>query len=407
MRVLLAPDRLPGSLSATQVAEAMAEGWRRGAPADTLRVVPLGDGGPGLVEAVAACAGGELVALELAASGPEASGADASGADASPGPVAVLLLPEAPGRPGRTVVLEAAQVLGTDAVGPGRSPAAVSSAAFGVLLEAVLALEPARLVVGVGGVRAHDAGVGALAALGAGRLSRAPGVGGPDPLRSGGLALAGLAAGDFDGLADVVARFAGIEIEVAVDTDVALLGLHGASASLGLASPVLAAPVTAGTAQELERALGHATHEIGRVLGPGTVRAAAAAPGAGAGGGLAFALALLGARLRPGAELLAELGDLSGLAADCDLLLTGGPGLDPHALHGSAISVVAALGLERGLPVVVVAREVVLGRREWSAAGIAGAYPVAEDLDALDRALADPYGTLAARTSRVARTWSR
>jgi len=58
-------------------------------------------------------------------------------------------------------------------------------------------------------------------------------------------------------------------------------------------------------------------------------------------------------------------------------------------------------------PVVVIAGQVHLGRREWGAAGIAGAYAVAERPDQVEAALADPAGTLAARTERVARTWSR
>jgi len=397
VRVILAPDRLPDLLTATQVAEAMAEGWRRAAPRDAVTLVPLGDGGIGLVESVAAVAGGELVAV--------------AGASGAPGvadtgwPVVALVVNDLPGRPGRTVVLEAAQVLGSASVGAGRSPDSVPSTAFGDLLDAVLALDPDRLVVGVGGVLSHDAGLGALAALG---------LAGPAAtLRSGGHALAALTTDDLDGLAAIVARFADVEIEVAVDTDVPLLGLHGASASLGLATPVLAAPVTAGAAQDLERAFGHASQVIGRVLGPGAVRAAAAQPGAGAGGGLAFALALLGGRLSPGAELLAGVSGLGSLvsgaggAAPCDLLVTGGRSLDPHALHGSAVSVVAEIGQSTGVPVVVISQEVVLGRREWSAAGIAGAYAVADDLDALDRAVADPYGSLVSRSERVARTWSR
>lgn len=401
MRVLLAPDRLPPTLSAAQVAEAMAEGWRRGAPGDVVHLLPLGDGGPGFVDSVAARAGGALVALEL-------GGAFRRDGRPAPGPVAVLVVEDLPSSPGRTVVLEASQVLGSEGVEAGASPADVSSAPFGALLEAVLALAPARLVVGVGGVLTHDAGVGALAAMAAGgQPAAAPGErGGADHVFGGGLALDHLAESDLEGWSELVSRFADVQIEVAVDTDAPLLGLHGASASLGLATPILEAPVSAGTAQELERAFGHAVHQIGRVLGPGSTRAAAARAGAGAGGGLAFALALLGGRLRPGAALLAELGGLAALAEQCDLLVTGGPALDPHSLHESAVSVVAGVGLDLGVPVVVVAQEVVLGRREWSAGGIAAAYAVADDLDALDRAIADPYGSLVARCARVARTWS-
>jgi glycerate kinase len=68
---------------------------------------------------------------------------------------------------------------------------------------------------------------------------------------------------------------------------------------------------------------------------------------------------------------------------------------------------VAALGLEVGTPVVVVAGQVLVGRREALAVGVESAYPVAEGPAEVAAALADPVGTLAARAERVARTWSR
>ena len=58
-------------------------------------------------------------------------------------------------------------------------------------------------------------------------------------------------------------------------------------------------------------------------------------------------------------------------------------------------------------PVVVVAGQVLVGRREALAIGVESAYAVADDPADVAAALADPAGTLAARAERVARTWSR
>ena len=47
MRVLIAPDKFAGTLTAVEAAEAIAEGWRRRSPDDELEMVPMADGGPG------------------------------------------------------------------------------------------------------------------------------------------------------------------------------------------------------------------------------------------------------------------------------------------------------------------------------------------------------------------------
>src|SRR5690606_5793207 len=47
VRILVAPDCFTGTLTAAQAAEAMADGWRRGAPSDSTTLLPLADGGPG------------------------------------------------------------------------------------------------------------------------------------------------------------------------------------------------------------------------------------------------------------------------------------------------------------------------------------------------------------------------
>ena len=57
MRILVAPDKFAGTLSAVEAAAAIAEGWRRTAPSDELVEVPLADGGPGFVDVLHATLG--------------------------------------------------------------------------------------------------------------------------------------------------------------------------------------------------------------------------------------------------------------------------------------------------------------------------------------------------------------
>jgi glycerate kinase len=398
VNILLAPDSFGGTLSAVEAADAMARGWERGAPHDTVAVLPLADGGPGFVQILHAALGGDLVPVTV------------SGPFGAPTPALVLLVTT---RSGRVAYLESAQAVGLHLVPPDeRDPTRTSTTGVGELVRAAVGLGAGRVVVGLGGTSTNDGGAGMLSALG---------VRG-DALARGGGALIDLARQDLEGLTDLRRELAGVDLVVATDVDVPLLGLHGASA--GFAAQKGASP---DQAQELERALGHFAQLVASVVeadgvrpdlmassaGPGSEAATAGAraltqlAGAGAGGGLGFALAALGARVLPGAHVVADAIRLPTHVAEAEIVVTGEGTLDWQSLHGKVVSAVAHEGLRHGIPVVVVAGQVLIGRREWGAAGIAGAYAVSESPDQLAEALADPAGTLETRVERVARTWSR
>ncbi len=57
MRVLVAPDKFAGTLTAVEAARAIADGWQRRAPEDDLDLAPMADGGPGFVDVLHAAAG--------------------------------------------------------------------------------------------------------------------------------------------------------------------------------------------------------------------------------------------------------------------------------------------------------------------------------------------------------------
>lgn len=395
MRVLIAPDCFGGTLTAPQAAAALTAGWLRGAPHDDVVTLPLADGGPGFVDIVAAATGGDTVPVVV------------TGPLGDPVP-AVVLVTHTPG--GVVAYVEAAHAIGLHLVPRDRrDPTVTTSVGVGELVAAACRQGATRVVVGLGGSSTNDGGAGLLAGLGL----AAP------ILRRGGGALAGVTPADLVDL-DVARRvLAGVDLVVATDVDVPLLGLHGASA--GFATQKGATPEQA---QALERALGRfaaamgdagatvPTPRIALALGhegaagePGGHRWAQL-PGAGAAGGLGFALAALGGRLLPGAEVVADAVGLDRAADGAELLVTGEGTLDWQSMHGKVVAAVARRGLARGVPVVVVAGQVHLGRREWAAAGISGAYAVAERPDQVGAALADPAGTLTARAERVARTWS-
>jgi glycerate kinase len=64
MRILIAPDKFKGSLSAQEAATAIAEGWRAGSPANLdleFSCRPVADGGEGTAKVICEALGGSWV----------------------------------------------------------------------------------------------------------------------------------------------------------------------------------------------------------------------------------------------------------------------------------------------------------------------------------------------------------
>src|SRR3954453_8717047 len=149
MRVLIAPDKFAGTLSAVEAAQAIAEGWRRQAPHDELDLVPMADGGPGFVDVLHESLGGELVAATV------------RGPYGEQVPGSVLLL-------GTDAYVESAQACGLHLTpGGDRDPERAGTYGVGELLLAAAAAGATTIYVGLGGSATNDGGAGLLAALGA------------------------------------------------------------------------------------------------------------------------------------------------------------------------------------------------------------------------------------------------
>jgi glycerate kinase len=166
-------------------------------------------------------------------------------------------------------------------------------------------------------------------------------------LPPGGAALRGLARIDASGL-DPAVREA--EIVAASDVDNPLTGPLGASAVYG--------PQKGATPEQvrlLDEALGHLAAAIHRDLGL-DVRDA---PGAGAAGGLGGGLvAFLGARLRPGFEVVAAALDLERRLDRADVAVTGEGKYDAQTERGKAPAGVLRMAGQAGCRTVLVAGQV-------------------------------------------------
>lgn len=326
MRVLVAPDSFGGALDSVSVAGAIAAGWRRGRPDDSVVTAPMADGGEGTLAAVAAALGERAVTQTARAHDPLGREVQAEW----------LLLDE-----GRGAFIEMAAASGlarlTDVE---RTPAAsrvASTRGTGELLLAALEAGVGSVVVGLGGSATTDGGAGMLSALGMRFLDGA----GAD-LPPGGAALAQLARIDPSGLD---ARLPGIEVVVASDVTNPLTGPAGAAAVYGRQKGADEAAVV-----ELDAALA----VFGAAIGATTGRAVAELPGAGAAGGTGAALlGFLNATLRPGFEVMAEMVGLPAALGEADLVITGEGRADEQTLAGKTAMGVAQLAREAGVAVVL------------------------------------------------------
>ena len=316
MRVAVAPDKVKGSLSAAEVARALADGVRDVEPGARCDLVPMADGGDGTVEAFLS-AGAQPHAVRVR--GPLGQPVDATYA-----------------RDGDTAVAEMAAASGLAVNGANRDARHATTFGTGELLRDALDGGARRIVLGIGGSATTDGGAGALAALGA-RFFNAAGTE-LDPVPS---ALATVARID---LSRLDSRLRDVDLAIACDVDNPLLGEHGAAAIYG--------PQKGATPDDVGF-LDGVLARLADALAAETGRDLRNLPGAGAAGGLGWALAsAAGARLQRGVALVAEVRGLARALAGADLCLTGEGAIDLQTLRGKVVEGVAALARAQGVPTI-------------------------------------------------------
>lgn len=326
MKILIAPDKFKGCLTAAEAAGLMAEGVSAAGGGHEVRLLPIADGGEGTADALRAALGGTWV---------EAGSHDALGR-AITGRYAWV-------EASRLAVIEMSAVAGLAALAE-RERDVAGSTTYGVgeLMMDARRRGARRIIVGLGGSATNDAGVGMACALGWSFLPRWP-------------SKSRLTPRDFPELTAVVppealGSEAWPEIIGACDVTNPLLGSRGATRIYG---PQKGASLN--DQESLEAALRHIADLVAR-SGAGDQRDT---PGAGAAGGLGYGL-LSFARgwLTSGFDLVAELIGLESAVRECDLVLTGEGCLDAQTLEGKGPAGVAGLARRHGRPVIALAGRV-------------------------------------------------
>jgi glycerate 2-kinase len=373
MRVVIAPDKFKGSLSASEAAEAMARGVARAAPGATIDRVPMADGGEGTVAALVAATGGSF------------RDATVHGPMGEPISARFGLLGD-----GRTAAIEMASASGLVLVPIDlRDPMIATTRGTGELLLAAIAAGANRVIVGIGGSATNDGGAGLGQALGY-RLLDDQGC----ELGPGGGSLARLARIDASGRRP---ELDGIEVAVACDVTNPLCGPRGASAVYGPQKGATPAMV-----EELDANLAHFAAIVERDLGV-SIRDV---PGSGAAGGLGGGLvAFAGGRLEPGINLVIEAVDLKGRLEGADLCLTGEGALDDQSAFGKTAVGVGRLARSLGCPVLALAGSIGPGAEATLEAGLDAYFSICPGPITLDQAMARAGELLEEATTQAVRAF--
>ena len=323
MKIVIASDSYKESLTALEVASEIEAGFREIFPYANYCKVPMADGGEGTVVAMVAATAGTLVQVDVT------------------GPLGEKIRTcYGLTGDGKTAIIEMAAASGLALVAPHlRNPLKTSSYGTGELIKAALDAGISHLIIGIGGSATNDGGAGMLQALGVKLLDQFG-----CPISFGGGSLANI---DYIDISGIDPRLKACRIEAACDVNNPLTGPKGASAVFGPqkgATPDMVA--------ELDQSLSRYARLISRDLGIEVEFV----PGAGAAGGMGAALlAFLGARLRPGVDIVVEAVGLDSLIQDADLVITGEGRMDSQTIHGKAPIGVARVAKRYNKPLIGIA----------------------------------------------------
>ncbi|WP_018760862.1 glycerate kinase [Arthrobacter sp. 135MFCol5.1] len=365
MRIVIAPDKFKGSLSAPEVCRFLEKGLQRGTGGnlDVVRI-PVADGGEGTLDAAV---GSGFTRRTATVTGPTGQPVEAD--FAVRGHEAVIEMATASGL---ALVPRTSKGARPDAA----AATTATSLGTGQLIRAALDAGCRRIVLGVGGSANTDGGAGLLQGLGARLLDSRN-----NELPPGGAALANLHSIDFTHFEP---RLADTRFVLASDVDNPLLGAQGAAAVFG--------PQKGATPQDvgmLDAALARFVEVLAREIGFRAVKAAEA-PGAGAAGGVGYAaIAVLAATRRPGIDVVLEFTELADRLAGADLVITGEGSLDEQSLLGKTPMGVARAAAAQGVPVVAVCGRTTLDHGQASAAGFDDVYALTALESDVNRCIAE------------------
>lgn len=367
MRILIAPNAMKGSLTASEFAKAIDEGLRLASSKFETVCTPIADGGDGTAEVLVENLRGSFIKTEIS------------------DPLGRKIESSFGWLPGKsTAVIEMAEASGLKLLKNSElNPMIASSFGTGELIKKAIQKGAKRIILGVGGSATVDGGMGMMKALGA-RFINKDG----DQVPEGGGSLCDIDKIDLSGIDSEILD---CSIEVACDVENPLLGTEGAA-------PVFAPQkgATPEMVEKLSENLAWFSNKINETTGLNV----SDVKGTGAAGGITASLmAFLGAELLPGAQLVLDILDFNKMLPTFDLVITGEGQIDRQTLSNKGPYVVALNARRYSVPVIALGGSVAASASK----GFDGIFSITPGPVTLERAMEDAFELVKRKAFEVGR----
>ena len=364
MRVLLAPDKFKGSLTADEVCEAMCLGLHDFDPTIEVTTLPLADGGEGTLDVLEKVLNPQRVYLTVN--------------DPLYRPIDTYYL-----KKGEQVFIEMAKASGLQLLSKEeRNPLKTSTYGTGELIKDALEKGAGEVYLLIGGSATNDAGIGMAEALGYQLKAQHF-----DIHQSNGGALQPLEQllkPDND-------LTEGVQFTVLTDVQNLLLGPKGGTNIYGRQK---------GADYDMIMALEEGMKGLARMLNNGYENV----PGAGAAGGLGYgAMSFLGAELKPGIQTVMDICDFKDQMEGVDLIISGEGKTDLQTVEGKVIAGVSEAARAQTVPMGVVCGMVENEKEVQEAIKAFGIYPLMQEGISTEQAMRQAFELVRARTHSLIR----
>ncbi len=365
LKLLIAPDKFKGTLSASAVAEAIARGWRKARPEDAPELLPMSDGGEGFGEVMGRPLGAEVQTVRTV--------------DAAHRPIIAQWWWEPKTA---TAIIESATTIRLALLPAGKfHPFELDTFGLGAMLHAAANAGAKRCLLGIGGSATNDGGFGLARALGWRFCNRRD----EDIQRWN--ELAALAR-----LEPPAARTRFGELVVAVDVQNPLLGPSGCTRIFGPQKGLHTEDF-----ESAERCLAR----LAAVAEEQSGLKCADEYGAGAAGGLGFGLRCFAeAKLESGFEVFSRHTNLAGQVKSAQVVLTGEGRVDGQSFMGKGVGSLANMCRDSGVPCIVFAGEISASAHILQL--FHRAYALAPDFTSRENSFAQPAVWLATAAENAA-----
>ena len=355
MKILIAPDKFKGSLSAQQVCDAIAEGIYSKHPNWSITKTPLADGGEGTSEILTSISGGRIIKCK--ARDPLFREIDSSfGVSAD----------------GKTAFIEMAKASGLQLLKESeRDPLHTSSIGTGDLINEALNRGVNKIILGCGGSATNDGGIGMVSALGVSFLDLDQ-----QDLKPIGGNLDKITTINSKGIKSTVS---GCKFILLSDVNNPLTGPNGAAFVFGKQK---------GATDEEIILLDKGLRSFASILNNPDFTEFL---GAGAAGGFPVsAKAFLNAEIQSGIQFIMSYSDIESKIKQTDLVITGEGKFDQQSLGGKVIKGLSSICLKYKKPMWVLCGVNEVRDDELRTLGIENVIPLAKDesekLDAIKNA---------------------